>query len=524
MAEPTPKNQSSLPITAHNRSVVYNRTRDELIGTQSGDSIISQLEGTPSVKRGSRKQPSIIKYPKDIGQSQVPHIMQFKIFWRWERPDLKNKLDGMKAESTKVIGLLQKWKQASLNGDPTREFTVEDMQKMPEILGDEDASFLTQILQDKRIANAVDSRSNLMTTLHQNPRAGRALLENIVLSEQHRVETISKYGSDMLGKVGIDDDERLAERAGLNEEVANLSAVAVGANIGLATAAWDFFSNISDTAVAYASGGKKAAFKAAGKQALKSGAIGLGAGAAAGLATAALQYGQAAPVYDQMVSIYLPTCTKINQVDAFAYKDGSMSVAGGMADLLGGEMGEGVKQAALGLTTKIADTKNLGDAVAALSGRVLNPRLEKLFQTKGIREFSFSWDFYPRSPEEVANIKDIIDTFRYHSHPALSKSEESSGGNPPSDESIASTKIMLRVPAEYEIRFLSSSNNPASVGYEENPYIPKIGRCVVSNITVDYSPNGVFSTFQDNAPTAISLTINVSEVTAMTRETVEKGY
>ena len=114
-----------------------------------------------------------------------------------------------------------------------------------------------------------------------------------------------------------------------------------------------------------------------------------------------------------------------------------------------------------------------------------------------------------------------METFRYHSHPAISKSSDAGSGD---DEAVASTKIMLRVPAEFEVRFMSSSNSPDSIGYEENPYIPKIGRCVVTNITIDYSPNGVFSTFADNAPTAISFSISVSEVSQMTRETVERGY
>jgi hypothetical protein len=186
-------------------------------------------------------------------------------------------------------------------------------------------------------------------------------------------------------------------------------------------------------------------------------------------------------------------------------------------------MGEGLKQAALGLATKMAEQKGLGDAVGAVSGRVLNPRLEKLFQSKGIRRFNFSWDFYPRNADEVANIKDIIETFRYHAHPALSKSSDS-GKDTSQEEAVASTKIMLRVPAEFEIRFLSSSVDSGSVGYQENPYIPKIGRCVIDNINVDYTPNGVFSTLENNAPTAITFTLSISEVSQMTREMVEKGY
>jgi len=58
----------------------------------------------------------------------------------------------------------------------------------------------------------------------------------------------------------------------------------------------------------------------------------------------------------------------------------------------------------------------------------------------------------------------------------------------------------------------------------ENEYIPKISRCVLTNISVDYTPNGVFSTLEDNSPTAYTLTLSFSEIAQLTREDVEAGF
>lgn len=519
MAESTPQNQSSLPTRASNRPSNYNQVREQLIGSNSGDDILNRLEGTPSIKRGSRKQPSVMKYPNDIGSSQVPHVMQFKIFWRWERPDLKNSRESAKGESAKTSEYL---KNLSAYGtDESGNFSVEEFLNSP--YGNQ-LPFLNEIVKRNSLGTLVDQngRSSVSGLLKSDPRAAKAIIEEVIKTEQSRVETIDQYGEELTGRVSISEDERLAERAGLNEEIANLNTTEAAARAGGAAFLTSFLSKAGEILNTARTQGSGAAWSRAGREATKSVMVGAGAAAVTGIGVAALKYGQAAPVYDQMVSIYLPTCTKINQQDTFVYNQPSMSVAGGMADLLGGPMGETVKQAALGLATNLAETKGLGAAVGSISGRVLNPRLEKLFKEKNIREFTFSWDFYPRNAEEVANIKDIIDTFRYHSHPALSKSDDA-GKDASKEEAVASTKIMLRVPAEFEIRFLSSSNSPGSVGYEENPYIPKIGRCVISNITVDYTPNGL-STFQDNSPTATTLTITVSEVTQMTRETVEKGF
>jgi hypothetical protein len=85
-------------------------------------------------------------------------------------------------------------------------------------------------------------------------------------------------------------------------------------------------------------------------------------------------------------------------------------------------------------------------------------------------------------------------------------------------------QIMLRVPAEFTVKFLSSESGSSGNGFVENEYIPKLSRCVVTNISVDYTPNGVFSTLKDNSPSAYTLSITVSEIAQLTREDVEAGF
>jgi hypothetical protein len=449
--------------------------------------------------------------------------MQFKIFWRWERPDLKSQesygnamanLKSMRVESEKVVEYLTKLSQYGV--DNSGNFSVEELLKSP--LNNSDHMYMEQILTDKNLAMVIDpsGNSDLLGLLKTNPDQAKSLIEQVVTTEQKRVENIDSSIEDGMGKVDLDDSERLALDSRFNQQVANTDPLTVGSRVAVGTAAVSLFAEKDKIINAFRTGGAKAGFTSLIKP--LGGAALAGGVAAAG--TAFLKYKQAAPVYDQMVSIYLPMCTKINQTDAFVYKDANMAVAGGMMDLLNGQMKEAASQAVIGLGTKVADTKGLGDAVSAVSGLVFNPRLEKMFERKGIRDFNFTWEFFPRNQEEVSQVKDIIDTFRYHAHPAVSKDSDNASPNEAGD----SVKIMLRVPAEFEVRFLSSSSNPDSTGYEENEYIPKIGRCVINNIQVDYTPSGVFSTFNNNAPTSITLTLAISEVSQMTRDNIEKGY
>ena len=88
---------------------------------------------------------------------------------------------------------------------------------------------------------------------------------------------------------------------------------------------------------------------------------------------------------------------------------------------------------------------------------------------------------------------------------------------------------MMRVPAEFEIRFLStvpkaSFSDMTATGLVENPYIPKIARCACTNISVDYTPQSVFSTFNNNAPIGVIFSISFSEMAVLHRGAVEQGF
>ena len=497
MAEATPNNESSKKIGASNRPQNFNSIREQLMGPESGDEIIQALENTPPMKRGQRNQPSIIKYPGNIGRAEVPHVMQFKIFWRWERPDLSNKVDEMKKESKEKVEALQELLSAFEGGDAYGGDIYERNTKIAKLMNE--STYLKELLQ------------------HKGLKEIKSVAEETVASEQAKLQTISSNRAELLGKTSPDQDERLALGARLNQDIANLNPLEAGAKAGLVAGVTDFATTFFTS-----SGSARDRLRTATKSGLKTGAK---AGVAAAAVTAIAKYGQAAPVYDQMVSIYLPMCNKINQQDAFSYEDAKgTAVLGGLTDVLGGPLTESATQGANALATKAAETKGLDGGVGIITGRVINPRLEKLFKQKGQRSFSFSWEFYPRNEQELKSVKDIIETFRYHSHPALSISASADAKETPEQKQQDHTKMMLRVPAEYEVRFLSSSTSPDTVGYEENPYIPKIGRCVVTDIQVDYTPHGSFTTYNNNAPTSMTFTMSVTEVSQMTREHVEAGY
>lgn len=469
---------------ATNRPQTANNIRRELMAPNGGeDPTVNKLESYTPIDRGSREKPLLMRYPSDIGSAsssgevEIPHIMQFKVFWRWENPEFKEVGKKLKSEAEATLRSLVDATNLILDGN----FNMGQLAEQGGLVDPALLSTAGKMLYDPSFADPANpSDDKVLSDLLSNPETreeGRRILERNVQSATNRVESIGNdFGTKDITFGGSD----------INKDP-------------------DFLNNRFNKALATGAAGKANSL----------------------LAAVGLQ--QRDPQYDQMVSVYLPVCTKINGEDAFGYTDANMGLAGsllgganavaagvaagGGVSKIVGSLSETLKQGAVAYATNKASGGPFAGVVPAVTGLVLNPRVEKMFTQKELRNFSFSWDFYPKNQEEVNSVKSIIETFRYHAHPARSAGEDQ-----------VDPQIMLRVPAEFTIKFLSSSSTNSGNGFVENEHIPKISRCVLTNIGVDYTVNGVFSTLPDNSPSAYTLTLSFSEVAQLTREDVGAGY
>ena len=202
-------------------------------------------------------------------------------------------------------------------------------------------------------------------------------------------------------------------------------------------------------------------------------------------------------VYDQMVSIYLPYCAKINNEEIFTYDNASFNVLGS----------DSAFQAATAIVAKSVQLlpDQIANATQVKTGVMINPRLQLLFKSKEIRTFNFTWELYPRNKDETNMIRDIVQQFRSFSSP-----------------SIEGNLGLLAVPGEFEVRFLNK--NSTTTGFVENEWLPRILRFAINSISVDYSPQGIWGSFVDNSPLGVVLTMQISELYVVNKEKVEEGY
>jgi hypothetical protein len=186
--------------------------------------------------------------------------------------------------------------------------------------------------------------------------------------------------------------------------------------------------------------------------------------------------------------------------------------------------------------------KALGAARVAGLGTI-NPKVDVLYGNSELRQFNFSFFMSPQSKKETESLKSIVKTLRKFSAPEIATLDQIASNlpgqireflpdnlgtnfNSPSGQgSQLKSGLWFIPPAEFQISFHSiSDNGQGGLNAPENPYIPKIGRCVLNKVVVDYTQQGDFSTFTDGAPTNLQLTMSFREMRIISQADVDNGY
>ncbi|NDB58623.1 hypothetical protein EB001_09270 [bacterium] len=207
----------------------------------------------------------------------------------------------------------------------------------------------------------------------------------------------------------------------------------------------------------------------------------------------------------------------------------------------------GVTRLIPGIGDALAEGASTVAGVAAGTARVrgmgtINPKIDVLYGNSELRRFQFSFFLAPESASESKTVKNIIKTLRKFSAPEITSTvggvnlanapgvQELSNrlgqpgvfNSPSGQGSQLQSGLWFIPPAEFKISFHTVSNGAAP----ENEYLPKIGRCVLERIDVDFSPGqNEFSTFNDGAPTNVQLTMIFREMRIISQYDIDQlGY
>ena len=168
---------------------------------------------------------------------------------------------------------------------------------------------------------------------------------------------------------------------------------------------------------------------------------------------------------------------------------------------VGLELAKSAGFAAVGIIPGFENARAVYDK---FKGQAKNPNLESVFKSVPFREFNFPFTFAPKNEKEKDSVHKILQLFRFHMLP-----EHQNGANG-----------YFNVPSEFQITYMYRD--------QENTYLPRISRCVLKSVDIDYAPEGVVSTLVPDEkgapPTIINMSLAFGETEIMTKETVAQGY
>jgi hypothetical protein len=195
------------------------------------------------------------------------------------------------------------------------------------------------------------------------------------------------------------------------------------------------------------------------------------------------------------ISLYLPDTLDFQQ--SFHYNPLNLTeVIRAIGSAIVGGSGGKIK-GALGSILQGGGAINLGLNAA---GYAINPQQQLLFQGVDFRTFGLAFVMTPWNAQESNTIKEIIKTFRKYGSPTILKN---------------TAGFIFKPPAVFEIEFWSGS--------KQNEYLNKVTQCVLTQIEVNYAPNG-WTAHNDGAPVQTALNLGFQEIEIIDSTKIEGGY
>lgn len=236
--------------------------------------------------------------------------------------------------------------------------------------------------------------------------------------------------------------------------------------------------------------------------------------------------------------ILLPIPDNVSYTDGPQWSDQSVNALGkfgaeaianmaanstnGAVDAWQGAAAAGQVQVIKGLLGKIGVDPNA--LTQNMAGKIANPYLQQIFQGVGMRQFDFNWKLVPRNEKEQKSITKIINTLRRNILPGFSDdfSENTIFGdkiNPDGQDGQKKIDRWLTVPNIFNLKWKYKGTEIDS--------LPKLKQCVCKNISVQYTPDGVWASHMMGGspqPIAYNLTMSFGEMSIVTNSDVVAGF
>ena len=141
------------------------------------------------------------------------------------------------------------------------------------------------------------------------------------------------------------------------------------------------------------------------------------------------------------------------------------------------------------------------------AGVIANANTELLFAGVSLRSFEFNWLMSPRDIREAAQVRMIIRALKQWSAPRKLKKLVSgkSGADARGTGQAGGPTYFLGTPNIFRLRYLTAGNKDI-LG------VNKFKPCALTDINLNYTPEGMWMAYQDGQPVAVQMSLKFNEL------------
>jgi len=129
----------------------------------------------------------------------------------------------------------------------------------------------------------------------------------------------------------------------------------------------------------------------------------------------------------------------------------------------------------------------VGQILARESGQILNPNMELLFNGVKLRSFKFSFKMTPRDEDEAKEIRKIITVLKQDMSP-----------------NIGENNLFLQTPSLFQLSYRKGNNL--------HPYLNLFKLCFLTDMSVNYTGEGLYATYSDGSPISYIMDLSFKEI------------
>ena len=145
------------------------------------------------------------------------------------------------------------------------------------------------------------------------------------------------------------------------------------------------------------------------------------------------------------------------------------------------------------INTGLGSTITENQLIGGVTGTIINPNVEMMFEAPDLRNFSLTFKMSPRSGAEAIQIRKICRRFRKAMLPTF-------GGK--AIFGAVEVPNLITIPSLCQVTFMK--------GADPHPTLPHYKQCAIVNVDVNYTPDGSYATFGDADASPVATTLSVS--------------